>query len=350
MKNNFGSFLKQRRQEKNYTQKQLANLLFVSESTISKWEKDVSHPDIMLLPKLAELLGVSEHEIITACIDSKSREEKSQANKWRAFSLSFNLFFYISYGIAILTCFICNLTINKSLTWFWIVLSALLLSFSFTNLPKLVKKHRLLILPLSQFLSLCILLATCAIYTNGNWFCIATLSVFLALLMIFAPIYIAKYNLFEKIKKYNDFITIGIIFVTLNILLVVINLFAIANDISNKFWYLTIALPIVAYVYLALNIVLCTRFLKTNKLIKTSLVLLLTSFFTFAPPLFIKVSNPNVQKEIDQLNVFGADFSAWQPDVTLQQNIMCIIFLTMIVLSIAFFISGFVKHKRYKKS
>ena len=239
--------------------------------------------------------------------------------------------------------------------WLWFFynncfLTALLLSFSFTNLPKLVKKHKLIILPLSQFLSLCILLATCAIYTKGNWFWIATLSVFLGLLMIFAPVYISKYNIFAKIKKYNDFVTIAIVFITLNILLLVINLFAINNGYTNKFWYLTIALPIVAYVYLALNIVLCTRFLKTNKLIKTSLVLLLTSLFTFAPPLFIKVSNPNVQKEIDQLNIFGADFSTWQPDVTLQQNICLIIFLTILTLSLIFFISGFVKHKRYKKS
>ena len=61
MQNNFGLFLKQKRQEKNLTQKQLANLLFVSESAVSKWEKNVSRPDIMLLPELAELLGVTEH-------------------------------------------------------------------------------------------------------------------------------------------------------------------------------------------------------------------------------------------------------------------------------------------------
>ena len=55
----FGEFLKQKRQEKNLTQKQLSNLLFVSESTISKWEKDVAHPDITLLPKLSEILEVT---------------------------------------------------------------------------------------------------------------------------------------------------------------------------------------------------------------------------------------------------------------------------------------------------
>ena len=83
MEHSFGSFLKQKRQEKNMTQKELSSLLFVSESAVSKWEKNVSHPDITLLPKLSEILGVTEHELITASVDNKVREEKKQAKKWR---------------------------------------------------------------------------------------------------------------------------------------------------------------------------------------------------------------------------------------------------------------------------
>jgi len=133
MENSFGDFLKSKRQEKNLTQKELANKLFVTESAVSKWEKDVAHPDITLLPKLSEILGVTEHELITASVDKKTREEKSQAKKWRAFSVSWSLFFYIAYAVALIPCFICNLAIDKTLSWFWIVASALLLAFSFTN-------------------------------------------------------------------------------------------------------------------------------------------------------------------------------------------------------------------------
>ena len=150
MTNDFGLFFKQKRQEKNLTQKELASLLFVSESAVSKWEKNIAHPDITLLPKLAEILGVTEHELITASIDNKGREEKVQAKKWRTLSFAWSTFFYISYAVALIPCFICNLAISKTLSWFWIVLSALVLSFAFTNLPKLVKKHKLLILPASM--------------------------------------------------------------------------------------------------------------------------------------------------------------------------------------------------------
>ena len=202
MKSSFGEFLRQKRQEKNLTQKELSKLLFVSESTISKWEKDVAHPDITLLPKLSAILDVTEHELITASIDNKTREEKVQAKKWRTLSFSWSLFFYIAYGVALIPCFICNLAIDKTLSWFWIVVSALLLSFTFTNLPKLIRKHKLVFIPLSQYLTLVILLGVCCIYNNGNWFWIPTLSVLFGLMTIFVPIYISKYDLFSKIKKY----------------------------------------------------------------------------------------------------------------------------------------------------
>ena len=142
METSFGEFLKTKRQEKNLTQKELANLVFVSESAVSKWERNVAHPDITLLPKLANILGVTEHELITACVDNKTREEKQQAKKWRVLSITWDMFFGISYLIALITCFICNLAINKTLSWFWIVLSSLILAFTFTHLPKLKKKHK----------------------------------------------------------------------------------------------------------------------------------------------------------------------------------------------------------------
>lgn len=81
METRFGDFIKTKRQEKNLTQKELANLVYVTESAVSKWERNVAYPDITLLPQLANILDVTEHELITASIDSKTREEKKQAKK-----------------------------------------------------------------------------------------------------------------------------------------------------------------------------------------------------------------------------------------------------------------------------
>ena len=350
MLNSFGAFLKGKRQEKNLTQKELAKLLIVSESAVSKWEKDVAHPDITLLPKLSEILDVSEHELITASIDKRSREEKVQAKKWRTLSFSWSLFFYISYALALIPCFICDLAINKTLSWFWIVLSSLILAFTFTNLPKHIKKNKLIFVPLSMYLALTLLLGVCCIYTKGNWFLIPTLSVLFGLIIIFIPIYLNKYKIFKKIKKYADFVSVGIDFVALNILLIVIDIFSVSNGYANNHWFLKIGFPITLVCYLIISILMAVRFLKVNKLLKTSIILTFINSLYLVPP-FLKFKNPELQRELSfEANIFKADFSRWIPEVTLDQNIHAIIALTLLGLSIIFLISGLILHYKRKKT
>ncbi|MBQ7796970.1 MAG: helix-turn-helix transcriptional regulator [Lachnospiraceae bacterium] len=63
-KKKFGAFVAQLRKEKGYTQKELAEQLFVSDKAVSKWETAVSIPDTTLLIPLSELLGVSVTELL----------------------------------------------------------------------------------------------------------------------------------------------------------------------------------------------------------------------------------------------------------------------------------------------
>lgn len=348
MKKSFGEFLKQKRQEKNLTQKDLAELLFVSASAVSKWEKDIAHPDISLLPKLSKLLGVTEHELITASIDNVAREEKKQAKKWRVLVTTWDLFFYISYGVALIPCFICNLAIDKTLSWFWIVLSALILAFTFTNLPKFIKKYKLILIPLSEYLALCLLLGVVAIYTNGNWLFVAAISVLLGLAIIFVPIIIANYKPFEKFRKVNDFVSVLIDFLLLNVLLLVVYGYTVTNNFTAERWYLTIALPIVLFLYAVLNLLLAVRFLKLNKLLNTSIILALCDLFLYIVPLFIKVDNVGAQQELNDLNIFMANFSNWNPDVCLENNVHCIIFLSALLTAVVFLVFGLVKRFKNK--
>ena len=56
------------RREKDMTQKQLANLMNISDKTISKWERGFGCPDISLLPDLSQILGVNIEEILSGKI------------------------------------------------------------------------------------------------------------------------------------------------------------------------------------------------------------------------------------------------------------------------------------------
>ena len=62
-KEKVGAFLAQLRKEKGYTQKELAEKLWVSDKAVSKWERALSMPDIALLTPLARCLGVSVTEL-----------------------------------------------------------------------------------------------------------------------------------------------------------------------------------------------------------------------------------------------------------------------------------------------
>ena len=54
-----GQIIKELRKEKKLTQTQLAELLFVSQDTISLWELGKSLPDVENLVKMTKLFGVS---------------------------------------------------------------------------------------------------------------------------------------------------------------------------------------------------------------------------------------------------------------------------------------------------
>ena len=63
-KQKFGAFIAALRKEKGYTQKELADMLYISNKAVSKWETSVSIPDVTLLLPLSEALGVSVTELL----------------------------------------------------------------------------------------------------------------------------------------------------------------------------------------------------------------------------------------------------------------------------------------------
>lgn len=60
-----GPVIKALREKKNYTQKQLAGCLAVSDKTVSKWETGRGLPDLSLLEPLGAALGVSVAELLS---------------------------------------------------------------------------------------------------------------------------------------------------------------------------------------------------------------------------------------------------------------------------------------------
>lgn len=60
-----GVLIKELRKEKNMTQKELADLLHITDRAVSKWERGLCAPDISLLEPLAAALGITITELIS---------------------------------------------------------------------------------------------------------------------------------------------------------------------------------------------------------------------------------------------------------------------------------------------
>lgn len=76
--NKIGNFIMKERKAKKLTQAKLAEKIFVSEKTISKWENGKGIPDSDSLPKLCEVLDVSLDEILNG---EKFNEENEKRKK-----------------------------------------------------------------------------------------------------------------------------------------------------------------------------------------------------------------------------------------------------------------------------
>ena len=63
-KKTLGSFLSALRRAQGLTQQEVADRLMVSNRAVSRWERDEAMPDILLLPAIADLFGVTVDELL----------------------------------------------------------------------------------------------------------------------------------------------------------------------------------------------------------------------------------------------------------------------------------------------
>ena len=76
-----GKFIADERKAKGYTQKQLSELLGISDKTISKWERGNGFPEASLLLPLCNELEITVNELLTGeRISKQSYKEKAEEN------------------------------------------------------------------------------------------------------------------------------------------------------------------------------------------------------------------------------------------------------------------------------
>ena len=70
-KQTFGNMVATLRKQNGMTQLELAEKMGVTDKAVSKWERDLSFPDVNSIPKLAEIFDITVDELMQIKADTK---------------------------------------------------------------------------------------------------------------------------------------------------------------------------------------------------------------------------------------------------------------------------------------
>lgn len=187
---NMADFIAERRKEKGMTQKQLADVLGVTDKAVSKWERGNGYPDITYLEPLSAALGVTAGELLKGKAERTQTSATDEENPgddlivkntllyassvYQARSAKIPFFFILGFFIlgltGILSTAIVDLAMNDNLTWSVIPISSIVYSWLCMAPLLFVKKHYVDMVYLSAIIFALPFLFVLHHFIGGGWF------------------------------------------------------------------------------------------------------------------------------------------------------------------------------------
>ena len=199
----------------------------------------MSYPDITLIHDICEILGVSEHELLTASEDVEARSAEKLAAKYRRYARNFKLVQYILYGGAALVCLICDAADGGGFGWSLIVLASLLAAASLTLLPALVPERMGGVsAALGLMASVTLLFGVICAAGGYDWFAPAALGTLFGLWLLTGPYIVRRLPLPEALKGRK-----ASLYFALSLILL-LALFGVCCLREGGSWFLTAALGV----------------------------------------------------------------------------------------------------------
>jgi len=158
------------------------------DSVCSPSSREIIDEHLKTCPDCAAYLeDIRASEAESALKSEKSLVIRDQARRFKRRSAATGSVISALFMIPILICLIVNLTSERTLDWFYIVVAAMLVVASLTVVPIMVPENKLFWTLCAFCGSLVILLAVCALYTRGDWFFVAASASIFGLAVIFLP-------------------------------------------------------------------------------------------------------------------------------------------------------------------
>ena len=178
-------------------------------------------------------------------------------------------------AIPVLVSLIVNLAVGRTLDWFFIVLTSLMVLASVTVVPMIFEKNKGL-WTLGGFTgSLMLLLLTINIFSGGNWFFVATVPILFGLSVMFAPYVINRLPLTGFFAQNKGLLAMAANTVLLYAIIVVSGLYA---QSGADYWGTSLLITTICLL-LPWLMFLTIRYLKVNALIQTGLCIFFNGLF-----------------------------------------------------------------------
>jgi transcriptional regulator with XRE-family HTH domain len=317
----FGRFVIAKRQAVGLTQRDLAERLFVTESAVSKWERGLSYPDITLVASLSRELGISEGELINASDDSANRQIARDALGYRRWKAAIFWTTALAYAAALITCFIVNLSVAHTLSWFWIVVMALAAAFSLTTLP-LMRVRPKGWLALGGFVVSIVALLTVVWLLNGrgSWLPIPIVAILFAVVVIFGPLWLAQASLPSPASRHRTVIALALDTVALAVLLLVAT--------GNPAVWATKSLPIAAIaLVIPWAVAVVIRYLLLSGLFRAAIVIAFVGVYS------TELLQPAIDWVTGQTERRPVDFSQWH-DLYIGGNVSVLVLIASVLVAV----------------
>lgn len=111
----FGEQIKERRQELDLTQAEVAEKYFVTRQAVSNWEHDKTYPDLNMLVRISNVYQISLDSLLRE--DQKLKDYLEQGRAMNSFSVSYG-FIWVMFGLSY---FLDDSTKGGSIAWYGMV-------------------------------------------------------------------------------------------------------------------------------------------------------------------------------------------------------------------------------------
>ena len=183
------------------------------------------------------------------------------------------------FMIPILVCLIVNLATGHGLTWFFIVLSALLLAASLIIVPIMARENKALWTLAASTASLMLLLAVTCIYSGGSWFFIAALSTLFGLSVMFLPFAVRSKPVAERLGNNKSLVVLAVDTLLFFLMMLAIGLRVSDGGFSRWFWQVTVISG--PFIVLAFAVWAVLRYLPCSGLTRAGIVVVMAGLFEF---------------------------------------------------------------------